>query len=981
MALNSEKYYNTTIREVYQQTGALMALDTFADKNLLVRSLKSFESNYVFNWQSIIYPIFAGPKNSIYRKYSGFRSSPWAEYDVLDETYGGISGWTVTAEPWASENSLPALWDEVNKQPHSITGALYYLAKRVEDISSQTESLVEFDDSEISGSIACLENNLETIFQDVYGCNYSMDCDGEKQRTFSLSTHIAAMLSKFKNAPTVPVGSSCEKAYPSLSFDILASELTWDIFIEQALVTNLVTDLSAIRLFIGMSSSESSPTYTDYVDPLTYINDGDSLEEAIAILDDAVGNLSSLTPAESLQKLYDAGDATGLSPGQIFLTDPTVSGDPGGINLFSGDPIGNLLNSWIFSIRDLYPDAGEGQVTNLFKVGLHPIQLDTDTNGSITNFNYHSAHLYRSVLNMQSRKGVPGTRGAAHPDASLIETPNGPGNFPETAIWVSNGVDVSGYQDCQGLSLQANNLYYRQPSDGTIFKLNKCGESVLSRAEIDITVINNFGPQTLLCSVSDTNTGRVYYTTAPKIEIVQDKVGIGTSSPTQSLHLETGNDGEGILAQNLSTGAAFEAKYVSGVGYGYELKLDDNNNDTTVLLKSYGDCYFKTGGKFGIGTESPEHNLHVKPTSGNARFVLESDNNSADVEMRLDSASSERNAFISFRNSGTVVGGVGYSASDGVVKMWGDNNHNDDHLCIISSGSVGVGTATPLEKLEVSGGVKVGNSTGTNSGTIRWNGSDLEVYKGVGAGWTSLTASGGGGGGLSNIVEDSTPQLGGDLDANGNDIDMGSNVITDSAVGQWNTAYGWGDHSAAGYTSNSGTVTSVSAAADSGSGTAITTTGALTFAGGTNVTTSISGTTVTIDATVSGSTRGGGLVDFQNAINVHNSYNHFNASKFILYRSSGSSTVVKINAKKGFSVGDTLEITNTHSEVGVSVEMVGTDGNTDSNLLNNWKMPPASGDGSTSTMNTINLPSGKTISAICESVTASSGAIFVATVF
>src|SRR6056300_1556726 len=52
---------------------------------------------------------------------------------------------------------------------------------------------------------------------------------------------------------------------------------------------------------------------------------------------------------------------------------------------------------------------------------------------------------------------------------------------------------------------------------------------------------------------------------------------------------------------------------------------------------------------------------------------------------------------------------------------------------------------------------------------------------------------------IENVVEDTTPQLGGTLDANGNTIDMGTNTITDTKVGQWDTAYGWGDHSAAGY--------------------------------------------------------------------------------------------------------------------------------------------------------------------------------------
>jgi len=59
--------------------------------------------------------------------------------------------------------------------------------------------------------------------------------------------------------------------------------------------------------------------------------------------------------------------------------------------------------------------------------------------------------------------------------------------------------------------------------------------------------------------------------------------------------------------------------------------------------------------------------------------------------------------------------------------------------------------------------------------------------------------SGGPGGGLTAVVDDTTPQLGGTLDANGEIIDMGSNTITDTKVGQWDTSYGWGDHSTAGY--------------------------------------------------------------------------------------------------------------------------------------------------------------------------------------
>ena len=111
--------------------------------------------------------------------------------------------------------------------------------------------------------------------------------------------------------------------------------------------------------------------------------------------------------------------------------------------------------------------------------------------------------------------------------------------------------------------------------------------------------------------------------------------------------------------------------------------------------------------------------------------------------------------------------------------------------------------------------------------------------------------SGGGGGGLANVVEDTSPQLGGDLDANGNNILLRDNTIyTDTAetssintakvtswdststlvssnsanwdsaytsvntnaanwdststvvaagAANWNSAYGWGDHSTQGY--------------------------------------------------------------------------------------------------------------------------------------------------------------------------------------
>lgn len=91
------------------------------------------------------------------------------------------------------------------------------------------------------------------------------------------------------------------------------------------------------------------------------------------------------------------------------------------------------------------------------------------------------------------------------------------------------------------------------------------------------------------------------------------------------------------------------------------------------------------------------------------------------------------------------------------------------------------------------------NSVNAQDGAICYDetSSSHRIYNATSTNWDlSLTTVGAG---AINIVDDTTPQLGGNLDANGFYIDMGTNNITDTKVGQWDTAYGWGDHSTQGY--------------------------------------------------------------------------------------------------------------------------------------------------------------------------------------
>lgn len=127
--------------------------------------------------------------------------------------------------------------------------------------------------------------------------------------------------------------------------------------------------------------------------------------------------------------------------------------------------------------------------------------------------------------------------------------------------------------------------------------------------------------------------------------------------------------------------------------------------------------------------------------------------------------------------TGTVTATGGNSTNWNTAYSWG-NHASAGYLTSIASNLIGA------DELNVAGNGTAGYAlTSDGDGSFSW---------------TALAS-----GGLGNIVEDTTPQLGGTLDANGQNIDMGVNLITDTKVGQWDTAYGWGNHASAGYLATS----------------------------------------------------------------------------------------------------------------------------------------------------------------------------------
>lgn len=199
-------------------------------------------------------------------------------------------------------------------------------------------------------------------------------------------------------------------------------------------------------------------------------------------------------------------------------------------------------------------------------------------------------------------------------------------------------------------------------------------------------------------------------------------VGIGTSNPQEILHVETSNYWSGIFKSTfdetnscaIGVGKDTSANNIGELKYTH-IEDGSSNNMLSLGFADNGDkLVVKADGNVGIGTTSPEADLHIKRT-GDATFLLEADSNNVNetdnavIELRQDGGLL-RSYFGHASGSNELT--IGNSSSHIVFATKDvDSSTIDDldvRMIVTATGNVGIGTESP------NGTMHIYESTGTN---------------------------------------------------------------------------------------------------------------------------------------------------------------------------------------------------------------------------------------------------------------------------
>jgi hypothetical protein len=184
-------------------------------------------------------------------------------------------------------------------------------------------------------------------------------------------------------------------------------------------------------------------------------------------------------------------------------------------------------------------------------------------------------------------------------------------------------------------------------------------------------------------------------------------VGIGIASPSSDLHIYSSNpqfriqDSDGTnqfaLFRQIGSGTYYEAR--NNTGGGAHLFRTYNGSGYTERFRINSD------GNVGIGTSSPDRNLHVNSGGNTLLKVSSTFSNSTSTGIEIDTTGDSSAARLNFLKAGTTRGTIKYSHNAvGSSETLGFNvASGSDKVTITGAGNVGIGATDPLTKLHIEG--------------------------------------------------------------------------------------------------------------------------------------------------------------------------------------------------------------------------------------------------------------------------------------
>jgi hypothetical protein len=210
-------------------------------------------------------------------------------------------------------------------------------------------------------------------------------------------------------------------------------------------------------------------------------------------------------------------------------------------------------------------------------------------------------------------------------------------------------------------------------------------------------VLKTNGPGTIIQGLQVTCIGRTNDVPTPLyIDHANQRVGIGTSSPSSTLNI---NGGTGSLSTGLTFGDGD-----TGIWESVDDVLRFSTASTTRVL-------INSSGNVGIGDSTPTRKLTVNGDIGVA--------NSGKLFL-WDSHDANYLQYYRWELNTSLTAYINNAGSGGLALKTAGNTR----LHIDNSGNVGIGTTSPTEKLEVAGNISIGDSNEVRFGAD----SDLRIY-------------------------------------------------------------------------------------------------------------------------------------------------------------------------------------------------------------------------------------------------------------